>query len=48
MHFGEIADMLWLSYVFENINIADTLEIHQVLKRIGNLWYIAAICYLPK
>ena len=26
MHFGKIADMLWLSQVFENVNIADTLE----------------------
>ena len=27
MHFGNIADMLWLSQVFENVNIADTLDI---------------------
>jgi hypothetical protein len=26
MHFGKIADMLWLSQVFESVNIADTLE----------------------
>jgi hypothetical protein len=26
MHFGKIPDMLWLSQVFENVNIADTLE----------------------
>jgi hypothetical protein len=26
MHFGKIADMLWLSQVFENVNIADMLE----------------------
>jgi hypothetical protein len=25
MHFGNIADMLWLSQVFENVNIADML-----------------------
>jgi hypothetical protein len=43
MHFGKIADMLWLSQVFENVNIADMLEIHQVLKRNRNLWYIAGI-----
>jgi hypothetical protein len=41
MHFGKIADMLWLSQVFENVNIADMLEIALVLKRIENLWYIA-------
>jgi hypothetical protein len=27
MHFGNFADMLWLSQVFENVNIADTVEI---------------------
>ena len=26
MHFGNFTDMLWLSQVFENVNIADTLE----------------------
>jgi len=29
MHFGKIADMLWLSQVFENVNLADTLERYQ-------------------
>jgi hypothetical protein len=32
MHFGKIADMLWLSQVFENVNIPDTLEKSQVVK----------------
>jgi hypothetical protein len=31
MHFGKIADMLWISQVFENVNIVDMLEISQVL-----------------
>jgi len=31
MHFGKIPDMLWLSQVFENVNIADTLEIYKDL-----------------
>ncbi len=34
MHFGKIADMLWLSQVFENVNIADTLEISTVLSSV--------------
>jgi hypothetical protein len=32
MHFGNIADMLWISQVFENVNIADMLEIQQLLE----------------
>jgi hypothetical protein len=32
MHFGKIADMLWLSQVFGNVNIADTLEISEILE----------------
>ncbi len=40
MHFGKIPDMLWLSQVFENVNIADTLEIVQVSLKIGKPQYL--------
>jgi hypothetical protein len=30
MHFGKISYMLWLSQVFENVNIADTLELYDL------------------
>jgi hypothetical protein len=43
MHFGKIADMLWLSQVFENVNIVDMLEIPQVLELQRNLCYTAGI-----
>ena len=44
MKFGEIADMLWLSQVFENVNIADTLEKSKVLVPQRGLCYMAGIC----
>ena len=41
MHFGEIADMLWLSQVFGNFNIAGILEIYQILELQKLSGYIA-------
>jgi len=45
MHFGKIADMLWLSQVFENVNIPDMLEIPKIgslpiLQVLDELWLI--------
>jgi len=31
--------MLWLSQVFENINIADVLEISKLLEHDKSLWF---------
>jgi len=43
MHFGKIADMLWLSQLFENHKITDMLEVSKVLELNRNLCYTADI-----
>jgi hypothetical protein len=40
MQNGEISGMLWLSQVFENVNIADTLEKSQVLRQMPPPQYV--------